>query len=374
MRNTKNIVGNSRPHLSIPLGLALIILSLFQSQRAHAQIDILNFIKDNTRDSTYVISYDKFFIGRVFLSRKFTRLDLIDRNAGARLQFRPNSTLNLGVGVTYGLFSVSISQGFSFLNPENQKGETRWLDLQTRVYGRRYIADLYGQFYNGFYLLNSDAHGLKGYNPDGDYYLREDIRLRQLGLSFMYIFNSEKYSYRSSFTHNEWQQASAGSLLLGLETYGGYTKSDSSMIPFKTIPEDFFGNIALREVSYYEIGPSVGYAHTLVYRKKWFATAHLSANLSMGWVTEMTDQEKRDNFGLYPNFLFRGVVGYNSPRWFAGASIIRNNLLIRSSFGQYRYQFETGDIRLTLAMRFVPSAGTKRYLRILDDLGLAPKE
>lgn len=337
------------------------------------QIDVLNFIFDETRDSSYVISYERFFIGRTFLSEKFTRFDLLDRDSGSSLKFRPNTTLNLGIGMTYGKFSINISQGFRFLNPENQRGETSWLDLQTRIYARRYIVDLYGQFYEGFYLRNTDEHN-RGNTRSEPYYLREDIELRQLGISFMYIFNSEKFSYRASFTQNEWQQKSAGSMLLGLETYGGYTRGDSSLIPFNVVPTDFFGNVPVQELSYFEIGPSAGYAYTYVYRKHWFATAHLSANLSLGWITETTPVGSRDKMGLYPNFLYRFVVGYNSPKWFVGASLVNNSLQMRSAFGNFRYRTETGNLRLSVAMRFVPPPGTKRYLRIIEDIGLAPKD
>jgi hypothetical protein len=336
------------------------------------QIDMLNFIFDDTHDSTYVISYEKFFIGRVFLSQKFTRFDIVDRDAGSALNYRPNTSLNLGLGFTYGKFSVNVSKGFRFLNPENGRGETDWLDLQTRIYARRYIIDLYGQFYEGFYLKNSSDH-THGNSGEDLYYLREDIRLRQLGVSFMYIFNSERFSYRASFTQNEWQQKSAGSLLLGLETYGGFNKGDSTMIPYNVEPTNFFNRNAIREVSYFEIGPSAGYAYTYVLRRNWFATAHISANLSLGWISETTNFSERQSMGLYPNFLYRFVVGYNSPKWFAGASLINNSLQFRSALGNFRYRTETGNLRFSVAMRFVPSPGTRRYFKIIEDLGLAPK-
>ncbi len=348
-------------------GSVLIALLQFVAVEVNAQQNLLQHILDESHDSTYVISYAKFLTGRYYFSQKYTRLDLVDRAVGAELQYRPNTTLNMGVGATYGNFTLNLAYGFSFLNPDIGRGDTRWLDLQSHIYGRRFILDTYGQFYSGLYLRNT-RNVINDPELAQPYILRPDIFLRQFGLAASYVFNSERFSYRASFVQNEWQKRSAGSFIVGFEIYSGLARGDSSLVPILTYPSGIFDDLDIRKMTFFEFGPSAGYAHTFVYKSTWFFTAHLSINPSVGWVSEYKVGLLDENIGLYPNVMSRAVVGYNSPQWFIGLSYINNSLRLSSSLESRRYEMETGNLRINLARRFVPGSGTTRYLRLLDNL------
>jgi hypothetical protein len=63
-------------------------------------------------DSDYYESYTDQITGRVYFSQKYTNLILLSKHREDDLRYRPNTTLNFGVGATYGWFTwhtVSIS-------------------------------------------------------------------------------------------------------------------------------------------------------------------------------------------------------------------------------------------------------------------------
>src|SRR2546426_8470874 len=75
-------------------------------------------------DTIYYESYHKAVIGRIYLSQKYTTIELKKGNDAPRLRYRPNTSLNLGVGATYHTISLNLSYGFGFLNHDKEKGTT----------------------------------------------------------------------------------------------------------------------------------------------------------------------------------------------------------------------------------------------------------
>jgi hypothetical protein len=216
-------------------------------------------------DSLYYKTYPKHITGRFYFSQKYTSVLFRNRDRDYSLLYRPNTTLNMGVGATYKWATINLAYGFGFLNPDKEKGETKYLDMQFHRYGRKISIDLLGQFYNGFYLTPRGYAAL----PD-KYYKRPDIRVRLVGASAQYIFNYKHFSYRAAFLQNEWQQKSAGSFLLGFESSLGTIKGDSTLIP--RVVDESLADSGLKLLSFIELGPNAGYAYTLVYKKNFFLT------------------------------------------------------------------------------------------------------
>ena len=124
---------------------------------------------------------------------------------------------------------VSFTRGFGFLNPDKGRGKTKGLDLQLRLYPRKWAIDVLGTFIKSYYLDPEDENGLRLTN----YYLRPDIKRDVIGISAFRVANADKFSYRAAITQNEWQTKSAGSLLYGGEIYYGQVKGDSAIVPNK---------------------------------------------------------------------------------------------------------------------------------------------
>ena len=306
-------------------------------------------------NNAYYTSYDKIITGRFYFSQKYTSFRYRHDTESINVRYRPNTTLNMGVGATYKWATLNLAYGFGFLNRDREKGKTRYLDLQSHLYGRKLIIDAFGQFYNGFYLDNDKlAPGIDGY------YLRPDIKVRFLGASGQYLFNHEKFSYRASFLQSEWQKKSAGSLLVGLEFFLGRTKADSAMVPSTVSGETQEANI--NQVNFAEMGPNVGYVYTWVIKKHFFLTGQATVSLDYGTNTMISNGENIRSSSFSPNSSLSFFAGYNSETWAFSFIFVNKNIGLASGNNR-RVDFNTGNLRLNIVHRFVPRGKTKEVLK-----------
>src|SRR5690606_20854641 len=181
---------------------------------------------DALPDTSYYKTYPEHVIGRFYFSRKYTGLALRDEGSGQDYLYMPNTTLNMGVGATYKMLTLNLAYGFGFLNPEEGKGETKYLDAQAHIYPRKMVVDLFLQFYKGYYLTD----GL-GASLGENYLTRPDMKVQKVGASVQYVFSHGRSSYRAAFPQDEWQKTSAGTFRLGAEMYGGMAQEHSNLIP-----------------------------------------------------------------------------------------------------------------------------------------------
>jgi hypothetical protein len=313
-------------------------------------------------DTSYYISYHSQITGRIYLSRKATSLTIQNAAHHQDLNYKPNSSLNLGIGATYKWITINLAYGFAFLNflnPKEELGKTKYLDLQCHLYGRKIIIDGFGQFYKGFYL------GPKGTaTTDNTYYLREDMQVNQVGLSMQYVVNNRKFSYRAAFLQNEWQKKSAGAILIGFESYIGNVIADSSIIPHRF--DSTQANKNIHEFRYYKTGPNVGCAYTLVYKKHFFVTGSLAGSLGVGNNTIVSDQGRKQNFGVSTSVFIRVFAGYNSAKWAISAIYTSNNVGVNPGDISTRISMNTSNIRLNLVYRFPPPKRVKKHLDVID--------
>ncbi|HEY9006515.1 DUF4421 domain-containing protein [Ohtaekwangia sp.] len=311
------------------------------------------------RDSVYYTSYKKIITGRFYLSQKYTSLRFRNLTDGIHIRYRPNTTLNMGVGATYQWATLNLAYGFGFLNNDSEKGRTRYLDLQTHIYGRKILVDGFGQFYRGFYLDNSQIKdGTTGY------YQRADVKVHFLGISGMYLFNHAKLSYRASTLQSEWQQRSAGSLLAGLEFFAGIVRADSALVPAALLKED--NGSAVGRIDFVEVGPNVGYVYTFVYRKHFFITGQATVSLDYGRNTLLVDNQRITSSSVSPNSSFNFFAGYNSKTWAFSFVFVNKNINIASQRDK-KIELNTGNLRFNVVHRFVPRGKTRRILKKVID-------
>ncbi|WP_162419504.1 DUF4421 domain-containing protein [Cyclobacterium roseum] len=306
------------------------------------------------QDSSYYQAYPTKLTGRYYFSRKYTGLGL--EKEGYKLLYMPNSTLNMGLGVTYQNLTLNLAYGFGFINPERGRGETNYLDLQVHAYPKNWVIDLFGQFYNGYYLQRSDGQLL-----DGQSRSFPDMKLRKVGASVQYLFNGDKFSYRAAFLQNEWQQRSAGSFLAGMELYGGQIRNQKGILP-TTLGRE----ADLRQVKYMEWGPNIGYAYSLVLKKHFFITLSAASGLSLGRTSlHFADGNEDLNWAVRPNYFLRGFTGYNSERWSVNINYVYNQVNLAPVAG-YRVNTGTGNYRFNLVYRFAPGPKLSKKLVWID--------
>jgi hypothetical protein len=347
--------------------VCLIVLFLVSTFGFSQNIEVGKVLNTETLkyDTTFIQTFPEFITGRFYLSQKFTNLEFFDDSQNRNIYYDPNTTLNLGIGATVNGFTLNLAYGFDFLNPDVGKGKTKYLDLQSYTYTRHSVIDFYGQFYNGLYLDNTSDIIPEWEDP---FYVRPDMRLRLFGLSYLYLFNGEKFSYAAPFVHNEVQKKSAGSFLLGGEVALVYADSDSSLIS-TLVDEDLFVPLrGIREVAFFDFGPKGGYSHTFVFAKYMFLTLSLNVRLGIG-PTRYTydDGTEEAEWLLNPSADFRFGFGYNSPEWYLGLTAVSSTFQNAVNEADNGMVFGVGNVRLNYVRRFLMGPKVKR---VVDKLPL----
>lgn len=327
----------------------LILLLIFSSSKIQAQ--------DAAQDTSYYQTFPEHLNGRFYFSKKYTGLKLVDKDKDKKYLYMPNTTLNMGIGATYKNLTLNLAYGFGFLNPEIGKGETKYLDAQAHIYPRKMVIDLFLQLYKGFYLID----GL-GAAAGENYLTRPDMKIQKIGASVQYVFNHGKFSYRAAFLQNEWQKKSAGTFLLGAEMYGGLAHEESNLIPDALIDDP---SRNFKTIRFFELGPNVGYAYTLVIKKHFFVTASAAANLGVGYSTQHGENGRHTQWGINPNYFLRGFAGYNSEKWSLNANYVHNNVQLAEN-GGFSNAMMTGNYRLNFIYRFLPGPKLKKRLGVID--------
>jgi len=288
-------------------------------------------------DSTYYHSFDHYITTRFYFSQKYAGLELERPIGVSKFRYVPNTSLTMGVGVTYQSISLNLGYGFGFLNND-------------------------GQFYSGYYLT---PKGLAASSPDA-YYIRPDLKIRLFGVSAYHLLNADRFSYRAAHLQNEKQLRSAGSILIGAETYYGIVKADSSLVP-SALSENY-GQKGVRRLDFIKLGPGIGYAYTLVIQKNFFLTGSLCASATLDYSYQQGAKEKAEKFDVNKDFIYRIVAGYDKNNWNVNLALVGNQLTVTSATTKDKYLLSSGNFRLTLAHRFAPGHKLSNRLRPLDDM------
>ncbi len=310
-------------------------------------------------DTTYYNVYDDKITGRFYFSQKYTIITVHDEKNKIDLSYRPNTTLNMGVGATYRWATLNLAYGFGFLNPERGQGKTQYLDLQFHNYGRKVVYDAFGQFYKGFFL------GPKGLGrTDGQYYLRPDLFIYELGLNAQYVFNHKRFSHKAGSHQSEWQKKSAGSFLLGAEVYWGHINGDSSIVPTNVNKEAAAREI--KQLYFWQLGPNLGYAYTLVIKRHFFVTGSLTVSYDYGENTSFDQNGSYHESGFTPNTFIRIFTGYNSDVWALSIVYVNDTVNLATGGSATRATVNTGNIRVNLVRRFPIKKKLQKMLDIID--------
>lgn len=311
-------------------------------------------------DRRYYESYTDLITSRLYFSQKYTSLRIRGGREGIRdLHYRPNTTLNFGVGATYGWFTLNLAYGFDFLNrSDKSKGKTRYLDLQSHIYTRKMSIDLFGQLYRGFYAYPKDIVVMNG----DSWYIRPDIRMRHFGAAAYYTYNWKKFSLRAAMLQNEWQRKSAGSLLVGGEFYYGGSRGDSALVPGAALHP--YEQAGVTRVRYFDIGPGIGYAYTWVIEEHFFLTGGLTCSFPLSFHKDWRGGVVEHQTSISPDLLTRLGVGYNSDRFNISMSWVNSTVQTKGERGKYAVQ--TGNVRLNAAYRFAPGPKLKRKLKMFE--------
>jgi hypothetical protein len=339
-----------------------------QAQKQVWTQKVFNWLKVNN-DSTYVKDETRKLTVRAFGSNKFSKYTPGDYGFDRNLSYSANNNYNIGIGATYKYVGFNIESKIPFINNDMDRyGKTKFLDLQTFVYLRKFTVDLYYLSYKGYYLSDREIITTPVAEPDA-YPQRPDLGTRNIGLNVQYIFNNKRYSFRAAFLQNEYQKKSAGSFMVGGGVHNIRVKADSAVIPLDIRFPGYFGNNTFNYSNTTNLSINAGYAYTLVIHQHFFVTAALMAGPGVNYTVLRDDvnSQAENKISAVIGGTIRGAAGYNSEYYFVGVQYI--NFINRNSTpvpGAWQ-EFQNGNVHLTVAKRFKLQRKTQKALDKIEN-------
>ncbi len=313
------------------------------------------------KDTNYIKSYYNDLILRIYTVEKVHSLQLTDLNSPYSLKYQPNGYYNVGAGVNFRSFGLSLATRIPFIQRvDNKHGDTKKVGIQSYIYTNKFSIDLLTSFQKGYYLDNSSA-SLSSYSSKIEYQ-RPDISSSNIGASVNYIFNNTRFSYRAAFKDTERQKLSAGSLITGMSIYSYQTKADSAIVPREIDLEYFQKSRDITATGVLTFNANLGYAYSLVFLKNGIFT--LSYILGSGIQNNSFDRDfvsETDRWRYSMNHSFRVGIGYWFNRYFARVGIIRSTQYTNFRYNDLSIENGTNFIQFSLGKRItLPNLKKKR--------------
>lgn len=313
--------------------------------------------KDSTRGN-YVASYTKYFFVGPLIKKNNLDFDIVSANdVNQSYTFKSNHSYSLGFNVNF--FDVNL--GIAFSTPLNVKseqlyGESKVSDFQLTAISKQWYADVYTQKYNGFYVQEAGVTiPLNQSFPQ-----RPDLRTRNSGMSFTYIFNHDKFSLRAPYLFSERQKVNQGSFLFSYVLSSFSLAADSALIPSARWAK-WGPGANVNHVRFTSLGFAPGYSQTFVVNK-FFLNLTIVLGPAHYWVTYEDLTTSRNDIRI--DFYSQGRVGigYNGDRFFSGISITTQSRNV--TYERTTFQNSISTVRLVAGIRFKEEGLLKR--RALD--------
>ena len=287
---------------------------------------------------------DKFFLYPV-LKQRGLNFELATRNS--LLTYKPNNTYNLGLGAY--LFELGLELGFAVPLREQsieRYGESESRDLHLNVFTNRWGVDAIYQRYSGFYLVDRENE------PDADepYPQRPDIVTKNFGLSWHYVFNHQKFSFRSAYNFSERQLYSKGSFLLITSLHTFRVAADSSIV--HDGHEVRFGSqVHFTRLRYTTFSIAPGYTFNLTYNH-FFLNTTLGLGPAHHWINFDLEGSPvaRHDTAINAFLTARVAIGYNGHRMFGGISFMSQGSSIR--FDDATFSNNNSVFKILVGYRF----------------------
>ncbi len=316
-----------------------------------AEAKSLNGIFTAKKDTNYIQSYYNDLIIRLYSGEKTHSLDLSDLNSPYHLKYLPNGYFNLGAGVNFRSFGLSLATKVPiFQNSDFKHGETKRFGIQSYIYSSKFTVDLLTSFLKGYYLVNSSAH-LVSYTKDKEYQ-RPDISSANIGITINYIFNNSRFSYRAAFNDTERQKRSAGSLIAGGSIISYRTKADSSIVPREIDPKYFLKSRDISKSGVLAFNANIGYAYSQVFLRNGIFT--LSYILGIGIQDNTFGREVDSEISSWRfsmNHSGRIGIGYRFNRYYLRVGIIRSTQYTNLKYNDLGIVNGTNFMQISLGKR-----------------------
>jgi hypothetical protein len=171
-----------------------------------------------------------------------------------------------GFDLAYDKLSLSVTFK-SVSQDERILGRTKYFTVSNSFGDKNYIVESSLRRYKSFYDSNSPAYNPK-YTPPNPLYINEDMRAVTIKSKAIFFSNSNRFSYRSSYSLNYRQLKTAASFLLTAGFQYNNWKSSKLLAP--DIATYFNNNADLNKISTYSINTGAGGSLNWVMFKRFF--------------------------------------------------------------------------------------------------------
>ncbi len=312
---------------------------------------LVSFLKNAAlAQSTYIKTYEDDIIAKGFVNNRGLGIRILPRGQRENINYQPNVIGTIGAGVVFKRIAVNVGFRLAEESPQNQlrqqqRGDSRYFDLQINRFGRKLGFDIYYQDYKGYYMRNPESvypNWISAIYPH-----RPDIDLFNFSGNVYYVFNNEKFSYRATHVHDEQQLQSAGSFILTGALAYSELFADSSLVPWPKVAEYGPG---FSQGIFYSIAVVPGYAHTFVLHKFYFNLSG-SASLGLQWQRyRLRDEPRFRDLAPLAKFIGRTAVGYNGDRFFSALTFYLDTQNVR--VGRLMYVTNITSATLLFGYRF----------------------
>lgn len=337
---------------------------------AFAQADSMMMESDDTtpvsedKDSVrryFIKSFPEYFFIYPVLKQRSLNFEVAKADRSSVLTYKPNNTYSLGVGAY--IFELGVELAFAIPLREQSLerfGESEARDIGLNVLSKRWGVDAFYQRYNGFYLLDREREPL----PDELYPQRPDIKTKSFGFTGHYVFNHQKFSFRSVYNFSERQLYSRGSFLLFSSLYTFRVASDSSIIKGDRRAQ-FGSGVDFTRLRYTTFSIAPGYTYNLTYNN-FFLNTTLAIGPAHHWLNYDLENSPIEHYDIAINTFFgaRVAIGYNGYKMFGGISFISQGS--RLKFSDVTFANNNSVFKILVGYRFNEVGLLKK--RVLDIL------
>lgn len=302
--------------------------------------------KDSVR-RYYIKQFPEYFFLYPVLKQRSLNFELARADRSSILTYKPNNTYNLGMGVY--LFELGLE--LSFAIPLREKsiarfGESKARDLHLNVLSKRWGVDAFYQRYSGFYIVDKE-HEPPATEP---FPQRSDIGTKNFGITGHYVFNNQRFSFRSAYNFSERQLYSRGSFLLfsALNTFR--VSADSSIVN-ENRQGDFGTHVDFTRLRYTTFSIAPGYTFNLIYNN-FFLNTTLAVGPAHHWINYDLEDSPGAHHDIAINSFVGGrvAIGYNGYRIFGVISFISQGSTIR--FDAVNFSNSNSVFKMLVGYRF----------------------
>ena len=282
-------------------------------------INTLCFSQSKIDSSQYIEShYNKLIISILDESHNNSLKYKINKD---ELDYFTNVPSVFGVGLQYKWLRLKVN----FLNGNTfrlkNKPPTDNFSFRINICSPKWVLSYLINNFNGYYLEIN-----KNYNDQGVL----DVKLNSNFINFLYYFNADKYSYKTSLFHSERQLRSAGSIVTGFSL----THDKVDFGNDKTLSQ--YLNKEVNDYRNLYLTYKIGYAHTFAICKRFHIA--LSAIPAISFQRgKLNFKSEEESTSRNVNFLFSTMfsLGYNTDKYFFGFDLHTRNKLY--NFGDFKH-------------------------------------